>query len=47
MTDVAFLKNQITGAVVGVINIFMLILNVVMIVSFLKNFGAKTAKADA
>lgn len=47
MTDVAFLKNQITGSVVGVINIFMLILNVVMIVSFLKNFGAKTAKADA
>nr|MBP7495243.1 carbon starvation protein A [Spirochaetales bacterium] len=47
MTDIAFLKNQITGVVVGLINVFMLILNVIMIVSFFKNFGTKTAKAEA
>lgn len=47
MTDIAFLKNQITGVFVGAINIFMLILNVIMIVSFFKNFGTKTVKAEA
>jgi len=47
MTDIAFLKNQITGVAVGLINIFMLILNVIMIMSFFKNFGTKTAKAEA
>ncbi|MCA1951163.1 MAG: carbon starvation protein A [Treponema sp.] len=35
----------ITGSVVGVINIIMLILNIVMIISFTKNFSGKKANA--
>lgn len=35
----------ITGSVVGTINVIMLILNVVMIVSFMKNFSGKKENA--
>ena len=47
MSDLAFLKNQISGAAIGVITFAMLIINAVTIVQFAKNFMAKeTEPAD-
>jgi len=43
--DPSNVKNVITGAVVGSINIVMLVMNVVMIVAFFKNFRTKTVGA--
>ncbi len=40
----ASVKMNVTGVIVGVITLIMLILNVVMIVAFFKNFGDKEAK---
>ncbi len=41
--DMAKTKNVITGSVVGAITAFMLILNFIMIASFLKNYRTKAA----
>ncbi|MBN1242676.1 MAG: carbon starvation protein A [Spirochaetales bacterium] len=41
--DMALTKNVITGTVVGAITAFMLILNFIMIASFLKNYKTKVA----
>ncbi|GAB1483873.1 hypothetical protein MASR2M78_26890 [Treponema sp.] len=41
MTDAAFIKNMVTGGVVGTINVIMLILNIIMVVSFAKNMNNK------
>ncbi len=43
--DPANIKNMVTGGVVGTINIIMLIMNVVMIVAFFRNFKEKGKKA--
>jgi carbon starvation protein len=43
--DPANIKSIVTGSVVGTINIIMLIMNVVMIVAFFRNFKEKGAKA--
>jgi carbon starvation protein len=43
--DPANIKSIVTGSVVGTINIIMLIMNVVMIVAFFRNFNEKGAKA--
>jgi len=41
--DMAKTASVITGSVVGVINLFMLILNFIMIAGFLKNWKQKAA----
>jgi len=43
--DMAKTASVITGSVVGVINLFMLILNFIMIAGFLKNWKSKSAAA--
>lgn len=43
--DPSNIKSMVTGGVVGTINIIMLIMNIVMISAFFKNFGGKGAKA--
>jgi carbon starvation protein len=45
--DMANIKNVTTGVVVGVITLIMLVMNFIMVFSFYKNFGTKTASADA
>lgn len=45
MADAAFVKNMITGGAVGALTAVMLVLNVIMIISFAKNFNPKKAAA--
>ncbi|GAB1432551.1 carbon starvation protein A [Spirochaetota bacterium] len=47
LKDMSNVKNVTTGVVVGLINLFMLILNFIMIGGFVKNWNVQSAKAKA